>query len=441
MRPLVILFGLLLGRAGSAEARELAPDDVVRLALAAAPSLEAERASTRQAKRDLGYAAVDFVPTLEAQASYTRLSPVDIPPLSFNGIEIDNPFLPILDNTQVQLSATWPVSDLFFSILPAYRAQRDALHLQRATESVERTQVAKTALEAYYGLARVREGIAVAADGVAVLEAHERRLEDLFGAGLATRADVLAVSAQLAEAKGQWVSLQGTERVALAQLRSLLDTRDDIDVVVAEAPSAEPTSGEALVSQALDARPEMQLFDHLVDLHHHTAAAQRGAAAPHLVVGANYLLANPNQRILPLTEEFRGTWDVTVALQWSPNATVRGVKAAEQAATDEARARADRRAMTLGIEVQVLQARSQLEAAAETIAVTERRVTAAEAAFATELDLLAAGLSTPADSLDAEAAARRAQHALVDARIDLLVASVQLQHATGHLLDPTEPQP
>ena len=46
-----------------------------------------------------------------------------------------------------------------------------------------------------------------------------------------------------------------------------------------------------------------------------------------------------------------------------------------------------------------------------------------------------AGNTTPADVLTAESTARRARHTLLNARVDLVVAEVQLDSALGTLVD------
>ena len=289
--------------AGRTDGATIAPDEAVRLAIAAAPSLDAQEASTAQARRDRDVATVDFVPTLDISATYTRLSDLDMPPFELGGMVIDSPFKPILDNYALKAQVTWPVSDLFLSIAPGYRAQRDAWRVQEAALLSERNTVAREALEAYYQLVRVRAGIGVAADGVAVLEAHAVRLDDLFAAGLVTNADVLATRAQLADARAQHAELVGLADVAEAHLAMLLDVDGPLAV---DADPALPTdlpddSLDALVEQALAQRPEVVMLDRLIDVHHHSMVAQRGAALPHLAVVGNLAYANPTQRVVPPT--------------------------------------------------------------------------------------------------------------------------------------------
>ncbi|TNE87289.1 MAG: TolC family protein [Deltaproteobacteria bacterium] len=419
------------------DALPLTPDDAVRHALAAAPSLDAQQAATRQAQRDAATATVDFAPILEGTASYTRLSKVELPPLNFGGMEIDNPFVPVYDNYSLKGTLTWPVSDLFFAILPGYRASLGALEVQRASEEVERRKVARDALQAYYQLVLVREGLAVAETGVALLEAHEVQLADLFEAGLVTRADVLQVQAQLAEARAQRETLLGQSTVAEAHLCTMLQIPAPVAVLLPEPPTDEESrSAEELVALAESQRPEVRLLDQLVQTHRHAARAQRGAALPHIAVVGNYTYANPNQRISPPTAEFNGTWDATVAMTWSPGESLKRANDAAKAKTEQLKAEADLETLERGLNVQVAAALADLRAATRLTVVAAEQVSAAEAAFEAQTDLLEAGSATATEALQAEASARRARLALVDARVDLTLAQIDLDYAIGDALAP-----
>lgn len=414
----------------------LTPEQAVHIALGVAPSLDAQEASVRQARRDLGTGTVDFVPTLEFTGSYTRLSELDMPPFEFGGMTIDSPFQPILDNYSVKASLTWPVSDLFFAMIPAQNARADALRVQEAQQQVERNQVARSVLQSYYQLAQARAGITVAADGVEVLEAHVTQLRDLFQAGLVTRADLLATEAQLSEARAQHAQLLGAAETAEAHLASLLDAHGPIEVVFPEEVGITPPASDraSLVALAEQERPEIQLMDSLVDVHRHSAAAQRGAALPHLAVVGNLTYANPNQRVVPPTGEYFATWDATVALSWSPNESIKRGNAASQSRTDMIKAEADRETLMRSLDVQVASALSGLESSALMARASSEQATAAEAAFDAQSDLLEAGSATSTETLQAEASARRARHAELQARIDLILADVELKYALGTLL-------
>jgi outer membrane protein TolC len=202
----------------------------------------------------------------------------------------------------------------------------------------------------------------------------------------------------------------------------------------------QPTT--AWVERALDHRPEVRVLNEVIETHRRAARAQRGAALPHLALVGNYTYANPNQRILPPTAEFYGTWDATVALTWSPHESLKQANGASQSRTEKIKAEADRESLERGLQVQVASALADRAAALRLTGVAQEQLLAAEAAFEAQSDLLAVGSSTATESLQAESAARRARYALNDARVGFLLAEIELQYAIGELLAAsTETQP
>ena len=80
--------------------------------------------------------------------------------------------------------------------------------------------------------------------------------------------------------------------------------------------------------KAFDQRPELRALRKLVAASDYQHTAQRNSALPQLVVTANDLDARPNPRKFPPnTDKFVNTWEVGVALAWTPNNTLTGVHA------------------------------------------------------------------------------------------------------------------
>src|SRR5205085_1753518 len=73
---------------------------------------------------------------------------------------------------QVTLSArlSWPVSDLFFSVMPTIKASRSSLRAAQAQQRAQDARVKLTARESFYQLARARGNLAVAQRALAQAE-------------------------------------------------------------------------------------------------------------------------------------------------------------------------------------------------------------------------------------------------------------------------------
>ncbi len=132
------------------EGAGLTADEVARLALESAPSMDSARAATRQARAAAARAYLGFFPRFEITARYTRLSPVTNGGLS-SGVTpeqeallrglvagVEDPesaalfnvnlesqlalanfsFPVILDQFSIGGTLTYPVSDVFFAVRP-----------------------------------------------------------------------------------------------------------------------------------------------------------------------------------------------------------------------------------------------------------------------------------------------------------------------------------
>lgn len=414
----------------------LTGDSVAERAVEVAPQVRSAAATAAQAEESARrHHLVDFAPQLDLMASYTRLSAVDTPPLTFGGTTIDNPFQPILDNYDFQATLTVPVSDYFLTIAPGYEALQETVHLREAQEATERAAAALQAQQAFYQYVGARLGLLVADDAVAQLTAHISDLEDLFEAGVVTRAEVLQAQAALADAQSERYRLQGAIATAGTALRRLLDLdpaeplpigEDVMEPVVEELPDE-----ETLLETAWANRPEVVALNQVVRVQQAALRAQRGARWPHFAVVAGSDWANPNPRIQPATEQFDLTWSLTLALSWSPNDAYRADIAADELAVQLENAQNDLAALEDGVALELADAANSYRTALAARGAAEEGVRAAQEAWRVQRDLLAADEATASDVLDAETALRRAQFAFVVAGVQARLARVRLSHALG----------
>ena len=120
----------------------------------------------------------------------------------FDGLSSSEGFsFPVLLNQYaLRASVSYPVSDLFFSILPAYRAQESAVVAQQAQIDVEARQVALRARETFFEVARARASAFVAQQAVVQVQANRARVNTLVEGGVVPRVDLLRVDALAAQA-------------------------------------------------------------------------------------------------------------------------------------------------------------------------------------------------------------------------------------------------
>ena len=412
-------------------------DDAAARARESAPSLESARQAARAADAGATRAWAGVLPRLELSARYTRLSDIEQPNLGEDfGIDFDFEFPNLLDNYAFRASVIWPVSDLFITILPAYRASSDFADAQRLQAEAQELTVALNAREAYFSYARARGALLVAEATVGQIEAHRLNVEALVNAGVAAPVDLMRVDAQLASARVGVARAQAGVAIAARALRTLMHIEGDDPIVplgtsLLDVPPAISATRAQLVARAIEQRAEMRALRLVTSSREELVTARAGERWPHLAVQANYDLANPNPRVFPQTDEFRSTWDVSVVLSWSPNDTLTGQAGMRQAEAELAQARADIAALEDGIVIEITQAYETSASARASLEAAQVGIQAAEESYRVRVEQMRAGTAVTRDLIDAETELTRARLQLIDALIDVHLANARLERAVG----------
>ena len=163
------------------------------LAVESAPTLERARALRRAAEAGVSRARAAMLPRLELNAGYQHVDGFDdgqisigADPATLDSLRtlagmISDPASMMLWQGQIEAQAngsgvsiviprnrisfsarlTWPVSDLFFAILPAIDAAQAGSRVREHELALENASVRRNAMEAYYSLVRARGALAV----------------------------------------------------------------------------------------------------------------------------------------------------------------------------------------------------------------------------------------------------------------------------------------
>jgi outer membrane protein len=337
----------------------------------------------------------------------------------------------------LRASLTYPLSDLFASILPAYRASQGQVEIEEHRLAVERTDVALAAEEAYYRHIQARASLEVARSAVSLAEEHLERIDALARAGVATEADRAAVAARVAAARSVVARAQAGVRISHAALTTMLHIAPNEELAIDEdlaAPLAPPPEvNDELLARAYRNRHEVAALEALAQVHRQSERASVGASLPHLVFVAGADYANPNQRVIPPEEEFIGSWEVGAALTWSPNDSVTAAYRSRAAEARRDAAEADLARLRDALRLQTIQAVEDQIASQSVMEAARERIVAAEASYQTRLLELNAGEAVMTAALDAQLEITQARLELINAAVDQRVAQARLQHALGEL--------
>ncbi len=222
---------------------------------------------------------------------------------------------------------------------------------------------------------------------------------------------------------------------ALAALRSLLGFAAGTPVELADAGTmmvpAPPSALDGLVAEAVERRPELRVAQAQIDA---LAARERAVDAgrkPSVGLSAEWDLARPNQRFLPLEDTWNDSWSVGVMATWklfdgdrvrSEVATVRAQRTA---------ASADREELARQVRLAVESARLRLQAALDAVPAADASRRAAEARERSSRERYAAGLAPIQEMLDAQADFADAELAQIRTRAGAWIAAAGLDRAVG----------
>lgn len=428
----VALSALLLGSlflqarpARAEDARPLTVDEAVAMGLSYSKGLKAtsERAEGAEAKArendSLG------LPSLKFGGTYTRLSKV--PPfeidLAFLGLGrfIINPTLLNAYNMQVTLQ-----QPLFTGFQLSGLAELGHLQAKAAREDVRRDEsdVALSVRTAYWTVYKAKDIKRVVDESVGLVEAHLKDVRNFYDQGLASQNDVLKVQVQLASV--QSLQLQASNGITLSMmaLNSLigLPVETEISLLSSVAgPASEQEPLPFLINRALERRPELKALGFQVQAAQAGVKIAKSGWYPQLYLVGNFYVQRPNQRILPIEDKFKNTWDLSLALSfdlWNWNRTK---NQARQAKALLAQAENGAAQLKDGIVLEVSQNYFALEQQKMAIKLTADTVTQAEENFRVTGNRFKAGLALNSDLLDAEVALLQAKigysQALVDSEV------------------------
>jgi outer membrane protein len=423
-------------------------------------SAKASMETLRGAAARVDEAWAGFLPRLSGVAKYTRLSPLTppslgtvvgttavvapfekVPPDSLIGVPLTFPIL--LNNWLLQATLTVPISDYFLRIDQTYTAATRSEEAARWDVVAARTTSAANGQVTYYAWLRNRGAVIVAVQTLNNQKTHLRDARNQFSVGNASKADVLRAETAVASAELALERAKNLSDLSEKQVRVAIHAADEEAIAPGEdlEASLPPLQGnlKQLTVEALSARPEIKSADANAASAREQAAAARAGRYPALSAFADGIVANPNQRLFPQTDQWFPTWDLGAQLTWSPNDTLVANGSVIDAETRAAAIVANKNVVRDGIEVEITQNWQAVREADFGIESSTRELASAEEAYRVAGELFNNGRGTYTTVTDAETDLRRARIDLLNAKAEARVARIRLEHALGRDARPVSP--
>ncbi len=260
-----------------------------------------------------------LLPKVSFAASYTRLSNID-------PFKISVPFSPIpikiqdaiLDNYNFKLSLKQP---LFtgFKLSSLKNAATDKFNANKYELSIEKNKTALNIITAYYNYYKAIKLLKVAEDNVTKLKEHYNNTKVFVDNGLATINDLLKIEVQYNNAELNKINFINNKEIAKANFNKAinLNLNANTEIDTTEINIEEPKIDyEKDLAYALSERAELKSIEYKINAADNYVTAATSNFYPSIYLIGNYYYNRPNQRLMPLKDEFKDSWDLSLSLTW-----------------------------------------------------------------------------------------------------------------------------
>jgi len=422
----------------------LTADEAARRALVSNVDVTGKQKSLDAADAQRDETKSRFYPKLDLQARYTRLSSITAPTIDLGAgpMSTASIFPIILNNYNLQATLTIPLSDYVLRMSSSIASADHSKSAAKLDEQATRLSVARDARVYYYQWIRAQGASYVAQQALEAARGHAQDAKNAFDAGLVSRADVLRTVSQEKSAELTVAHWANNVAIATEQLRVIMNepSQNNYDIgenILADLPPyAVPPNPDAAYAEALERRVEMrQLGESEASLREQAAIARAGNY-PRLDAQGNAIYANPNQRYVPASQTWHGTWDASLILSWTPTAIFGATAQAKTAEAHADEVAAKKGALKNGLRLEVNQAMNALAEANFSLEVSREGLAAAEENYRVRRELYRAGKATIVEVTDSETELTRARLDVVNSHVDEHIARVALTHALGRDVTP-----
>jgi outer membrane protein len=376
------------------------------------------------------------LPNVFVNAGYTRLS--NITPVTFQFPNDPNPVV-LLPNIPNSYSASIGVREGIFSGWKLKYSQESYDYLTKASQlDVEKDQseVRLNIMSAYISFVKLKLSQQIVDEEIVAANKLVEEIKAQRDKGIVTDNDVL--KAELYQSNMQLTKSDVDNTIAIAQFNlcillglpqtTTLET-DTTGMFAAITLAAE----SAYENDALANRSEKKAADYRVLASQSNVKVAQSVFYPTVSLGADYLDARPNQRIFPLKDEFRTTWDVGVTVSWNLTALYTGRHGVEDAQQQVTQSQMQSAMLDDNIRMEIFQNYSYCQTAINKIPILEMAVKQAEENSKITKARYDQQTALMSEVLDADAALLQARVNLVLQRADAQLSYYKLQQSAGDL--------
>jgi outer membrane protein TolC len=443
MKKILFLIPFFLGSALFAQqtTQPLRLTDCIEQALGQNPSIQMSQAKVQAAEARSSEATTVLLPQLKLTGRAEKLSPVD--PF---GIDIQTPlfsfskeiFPSINENYALRLSLQQPLFTGFKLLKNREMAELNAGAI-REDLTKDQSDLILNVIIAYWNLFRAHKVEEVIRQSIEQMSEHLKDVTNLAKQGMATDADVMKVQVQCSDVKVKHIEARNAIRLASMALNSILGNSLDLQVMLSDTPTIFQGTDvpvlhedlQILQRRARDHRPELKSMQLRHDMNSAGVTAAKGGWYPQIFLVADYDYAKPNQRIIPPRDQWDGTWDVGVTLQWNIWDWLATHYQTVQAQAALRQTEAGMTQLNDAVTLDVAQQYFNAQTAKEKVDVAYDGMQQAQESCRMTSEKFKNGITSNTDMLDAEIALLQAKLTHTQSVVDCTLALARLKRAIG----------
>ena len=417
--------------------------DCIAQALGKNPSLQISEAKLQAAEAHSSEVATALLPQIKFSGRAAELSKIDPFGLTLGPpINMSMTLFPsITENYSMRFSLQQP---LFtgFKLQKSYEMAKLNAGAAREELTEDQADLVLNVITAYWNFYRAIKVEEVIHQSVEQMSEHLKDVKNLSQQGMATDAEVMKVQVQLSDVKVKQLEARNRIRLTSMALNSLIRNSLETDIT----PSDTPTISQSIVGTLLnenlsklqtlarERRSELKSMQLRRDMSSAGVTAAKGGWYPQIFLSANYDYARPNQRIIPPKDQWDGTWDVGVNLQWNIWDWYATGHQTAQAEASLRQSEAGLMQLNDAVALDVAQQYYNTQTAKEKVDVAFSGMEQAQESYRMTSEKYKNGLTSNTEMLDSEIALLQAKLTHTQAIVDYTLALARLKKAVGENL-------
>jgi outer membrane protein TolC len=318
--PLLLLAGAGFRSLGQTTPITLPLDSAIQMSLRQSHHLHIDKGKIDEARAKYQQARDKRLPAARISASWTRLSD-NVDPFSVQlpggGSKTLNP--QIINHYTPTLS----IAQTLYAGGQIRYAERSMALLEEAARldyEHDRSDIVYNTISAYFNLFTVQQTQQLVQENIKQVSRHLTEIRNYEINGLALKNDVLKIELQLSDLEHTLIETNSSLDIANYNMNIMLGMPVSTQYFLREkdiTPTPSLKSLDEYLDEAMAHRADLSSINKKMGAAILDVKSAAAGYLPTLTAGSNYYYHNPNQRVFPLEDRFKATYDMGLTLSWN----------------------------------------------------------------------------------------------------------------------------